>query len=135
MGQVKLKKPDNNKERNLLKGSLRRLFSRSDIRRSVIDDSRITGYHNLDRPRVTKWSYCSDCNKNVPTYLMECDHIEPIIKIGEALENLSWDTVIERIWCAKDNLRAVCKDCHKIKSKKENAERRRLKKEAKNEKI
>lgn len=125
-----MKQPSNAKERNLLKGAIRRVFSRSELRRLVIDSSRID-YTDASRPRVKKWSFCPECKKEIPTYLMEVDHVNPIIRPGESLEELSWDTLVERVWCEFNNLKAICKDCHKIKTKAENAERRRLKKESK----
>lgn len=128
---VNLKQPSSPKERNLIKGAIRRVFSRSELRRLVVDSSRID-YTDATRPRVKKWSFCLDCKKETPTYLMEVDHVNPIIRLGEALEDLTWDTLVERVWCEFDNLRAVCKTCHKAKTKLENAERRRLKKEKKN---
>lgn len=122
-----MKKPDNAKERNLVKGALRRVFSRSELRRLAIQSSTID-YIDPERPRVKKWSKCSQCGKNTPTYQLECDHLEPIVPVNTTLENMSWDDVVERIWCSVDNLRAVCKDCHKKKTKLENRERRLNKK-------
>lgn len=123
-----MKHPSNPKERNLIKGAIRRVFSRSELRRLVVDSSRID-YTDATRPRVKKWSYCPECCKETPTYLMEVDHVNPIIRPGESLDDLTWDTLIGRVWCEFENLRAVCKPCHKAKTKLENAERRRLKKE------
>lgn len=134
METVNLKKPTNPKERNLLKGAIRRVFSRSMLRKEALDASRVFDVPKEIqelRPRVTKWSKCTDCKECTPTYLMEVDHISPIIKLDEQLEDLTWDKFIDRVWCALDNLVAKCKPCHKIKTKSENKERRRLKKERK----
>ena len=114
------------KERNLLKGAIRRVFSRSDIRRAVIEASRIE-HTEPSRPRVTKWSLCGTCKKFIPTYLMVADHISPLIPVDTKLEDMTWDTVIDNTWCEKNNLMAICKDCHKIKTKSENKLRRRSK--------
>jgi len=122
-----LKKPTNPKERNLIKGAIRRVFSRSDLRRSIIDLSR-TNYLDPERPRVKKWSICTTCMTKVPTYLMECDHIRPIVPIDSRLEDMSWDAVVSAVWCDPMNLVAICKPCHKIKSKQEMKDRREAKK-------
>lgn len=106
------------KERGLIKGGIRRVFSRSELRRSIIDQSR-RNYTDGNRPRVTKWSHCQDCDKFIPTYLMEVDHVVPIVPINQSLEQMSWDEIVNRIWCDPKNLRAVCKNCHKIKTKEE----------------
>lgn len=113
------------KERNLLKGAVRRVFSRSDLRRAVIEAATIE-HSDPARPRVKKWGMCAECKKPTARYQMEVDHIDPIVKIGLTLEGMSWDTVIDRTWCVKANLQALCIPCHKAKSKYE----RRLRKEA-----
>lgn len=120
------------KERGLIKGGIRRVFSRSDLRKSVIDGSRID-YKDANRPRVTKWSYCNGCDKFTPTYLMEVDHVIPIVPIGSSLEAMSWDDIVNRIWCDARNLRAVCKPCHKVKTKLETKQRAATRKLAKGE--
>ncbi len=132
MEKVSLKNPSNPKERNLLKAAIRRVFSRSELRKEVIEKSRVTFVPQRSRdlkPRTTKWSICQECATYTPTYLMEVDHISPIIKIDEKLEDLTWDELVDRVWCNLNNLVAKCKPCHKLKTKAENAERRRLKKE------
>lgn len=119
------------KERNLIKGAIRRVFSRSDLRRAVIASARVDGYFDPNRPRVTKWSKCQVCFQMTPEYLIECDHICPIVPIDTTLEAMSWDTVIDRAWCEQNNLKPTCKPCHKEKSKVEGKLRRELKKKAK----
>lgn len=115
------------KERGLIKGALRRVFSRSDLRRSAIDASRIE-HEDPARPRVKKWSRCPVCNNPTPTYLMEVDHVIPIIPVDSSLEAMSADDLINRIWCDASNLLAICEPCHKIKTKAESANRRLYKK-------
>lgn len=123
-----MRKPDNPKERNLIKGAIRRVFSRSELRRQALDSTRIEHYDE-ERPRVTKWSWCTDCGIIEPTYLMEVDHVTPLVPLDGSLEDMTWDEVVNRTWCDPVNLKPKCKDCHSIKTKGENAERRRLKKE------
>lgn len=112
------------KERNLLKGAIRRVFSRSDMRRAVID-STVIEHHDASRPRVTKWSICPVCTKFIPRYLMVADHISPLIPIDTKLEDMTWTTVIDNVWCEKNNLMGICKDCHKTKTRAENKLRKR----------
>lgn len=117
------------KERALIKGALRRVFSRSELRRQALDKALVKDYHDPSRKRVTRWGRCTECQKLEPAYLLEVDHIEPVQRPGEALEDLSLDTLAEeRLWCDERNLRAICKPCHKLKSASENKERRALKK-------
>lgn len=125
-----MKKPDNAKERGLLKASIRRVFSRSDLRRQALEANSIIHTDPL-RPRVTKWSWCSECGVIEPRYLMQVDHLEPLIPVTTALEDMTWDEVVDRTWCDINNLRPVCKPCHKAKTKEENKERRMFKKGSK----
>jgi 5-methylcytosine-specific restriction endonuclease McrA len=106
------------KERNLLKGAMRRVFSRSDLRKAALEAS-IIQHSDPARPRVTKWSRCSLCSKPEPTYLMEIDHVVPIIPVDSSLDEMTLDEVANRIWCEVVNLMPVCKPCHKIKTSKE----------------
>lgn len=115
------------KERGLIKGALRRVFSRSELRRAAVDASRIE-HEDAGRPRVKKWSRCPVCSQPTPTYLMEVDHVVPIIPVDSSLEQMTADELIDRIWCDASNLLAICKPCHKIKTKTESANRRLYKK-------
>ena len=119
------------KERGLIKGALRRVFSRSDLRKTAVDKSLVKNYHDPLRIRVKRWSICPECQEYIPTYKMQVDHISPVIKLTESLDDISWDQLVDRLWCEEDNLVAICTECHKVKSKNENKERRRLKKEGK----
>lgn len=128
-----MKKPDSRKEQNLIKGALRRVFSRSELRKRALDAAVVKDYQDPSRKRVTRWGRCAECKKLEPAYLLEIDHKEPLIPVGETLQDQSWDKVIDRLWCDERNLQALCGTCHDAKSQVEMKERRRLKKE-KNEK-
>lgn len=45
------------------------------------------------------------------------DHIHPII--DPAVGFVSWDSFINGLFCEGHNLQALCKECHKIKTKEE----------------
>lgn len=116
------------KDVQLLKGAIRRAFARSDLRRSVLDLNSVDHFCE-DRPRVQKWGFCGICGLVVPKYTLQVDHIEPLQPIGVDLMDMSMDELVARAWCEVSNLQAICKPCHLQKSKLENAERRRIKKE------
>lgn len=118
------------KEQGLLKGAIRRVFSRSELRKFAILTS-IIEYIDPKRPRVKKWSMCTECKQPTPTYLMQVDHIDPIIPISKSLDTMSWDDVIDRTWCEQKGLNPLCKPCHSKKTKEENKLRRRMKNERK----
>lgn len=115
------------KERGLIKGSLRRVFSRSELRKAAIDATRIV-WKDPSRPRVTKWSKCPKCIEPIPTYLMEVDHISPVVPINSTLADMDANQLVDNIWCDPTNLLALCINCHKIKSRQEASQRRELKK-------
>lgn len=118
------------KEWNLIKGALRRVFSRSDLRREVLKDSHIQ-HTDPWRPRVTKWSRCAVCDLPTPSYKAQVDHVAPIVPVEWSFEEMSLDDAVNRIWCVKNMLQVLCKPCHSIKTKQENAERRKYRKERK----
>lgn len=115
------------KERGLLKGSIRRVFARSELRQKIINSVDIT-HSDLNRPRVKKWSLCPVCKTPKPKYTMVVDHISPVIPVEMSFEEMSLDDVIDRMWCEENNLQPICEDCHKVKTKLEQAERRKNKK-------
>lgn len=126
-----MKNPVNPKERNLIKGALRRVFSRSDLRRQALARVYVPGHVDAERPRVTKWSICQECHQFIPQYLMQVDHTLPVIPLDKSLEDLAWDEVVDRMWCDLDNLTPLCKPCHKLKSSAETKLRKKYRKEKK----
>ena len=74
---------------------------------------------------------CAECGGSFPATKTQIDHLEPVIPLDTPAKEMSFDEIINRMWCPIDNLQCVCVECHKIKSKAENAERRRIKKEKK----
>lgn len=119
------------KERNLLKGAIRRVFSRSELRIKVLNTANIEHF-DATRPRVKNWSLCPSCDKKTPRYLMQVDHHVPIVPLTSTLEAMDWDTVVDRTWCEENNLKPICKECHNVKSTQERKERTRNKRSKKN---
>lgn len=116
------------KERGLIKGALRRVFSRSDLRRQAIELS-VVQHIDPNRLRVKKWSICPMCKRYIPTYKMQVDHVLPVIGIHETLEAMSWDLLVDRLWCDPKNLLAICEEDHKEKTRQERKLRVKYKKE------
>lgn len=103
------------KERGLLKGAMRRVFSRSELRQKVIATADVE-HHDPARPRVKKWSKCPICRQLTPRYLMAVDHLDPVIPVNTSFEEMSLDTVVDRLWCEEHNLQPICPICHDQKS-------------------
>lgn len=81
----------------------------------------------LDRARIARGVYqCSSCSKIVGPKEIKIDHIEPVVPLQGFT---TWDDFINRLFCDETGLQAICKDCHKTKTDKENSDRRSCKKE------
>lgn len=119
--------PKSPKERNLLKGAMRRIFSRSELRQQVMKANLIE-HSDEYRPRVKRWAWCDLCGAVNPAYTMAVDHIVPLVPLDKTLEEMSWDTVVDRLWCDKKNLQLLCKTCHDSKSAIERKQRKKAKK-------
>lgn len=119
------------KERALIKGAIRRVFSRSELRRRALDAAIVKDYHDPSRKRVTRWGRCHGCNKLEPAYLLEVDHQSPVIPLDSSLEQMTWDELVDRVWCDEKLLKPLCESCHKDKTKGEQQERKRNKGRAK----
>lgn len=116
------------KERNLIKGAIRRAFSRSDLRRQTVEQS-IIDHTDASRPRVKSWGRCTACQIPIPKSYLIVDHISPVIPVDRSFEDMTIDEVVDRMWCLPSNLQIICEPCHLIKSKEENKIRRANKKE------
>lgn len=71
---------------------------------------------NVLTKRQAKHYLCAECKKPHASTSVQVDHIVPI-----GFEK-SWDETVEGLFCEKDNLQVLCKDCHSIKTKKERQE-------------
>src|SRR5579863_4583933 len=56
---------------------------------------------------------------------IDVDHILPVVPVSGFT---TWDAYIAARFVTADKLQGICKDCHKAKTKKENAKRREVKK-------
>lgn len=115
------------RERGLIKGGIRRAFSRSELREKAVAASRVDHY-DPERPRVKKWSRCALCKELTPTYKGDLDHKDPIVPVTSSFEEMSLDEVVDRTWCQENRLQFLCEICHDKKTQEENKERREIKK-------
>lgn len=112
-----------NRER--IRSAIRKIWAwSSEARKAVKNRSRanLGGY---------KCDMCDKFSKKI-----EIDHIDPVGPIPgsrNARDDYTWDEFIIRLFCDEDNLRALCKPCHKIagaEQRKLAAEKRKLAKES-----
>lgn len=84
-------------------------------------------YH---RVKVDRGQYrCESCEQIFKQHELQIDHINPVVDVLKGFED--WNTYIARLFCDSDNLQALCKPCHSIKSGLENELRREVKKKSK----
>ncbi len=115
------------KDRGLIKGSIRRAFARSELRRSVLADAKIS-HSDPKRPRVKTWYKCAGCNQPFAQHQLAVDHRIPVIPVNSSLEEMTWDDLVNRMWCDKKDLQVLCDTCHTVKTNEE----KKLRKEYKN---
>ena len=74
--------------------------------------------------RKCKLHKCSACGELFPAKDMRADHIDPIVPVT-GFDN--WDALIARLFCEIGGFQAICVECHAVKTKAENAERKKNK--------
>lgn len=72
---------------------------------------------NKKTGRLAQHYLCATCAEDFPAKEVQVDHIQPVVdpKIGFT----TWDSFIERLFCDKDNLQILCKECHSLKTHEE----------------
>lgn len=48
---------------------------------------------------------------------MQVDHIKPVVDPKKGFT--TWDEFIDRLFCERKNLQAICLECHKVKTAEE----------------
>jgi hypothetical protein len=104
--------------------AIKRCFSRSPVHREALNDAKCK---TSKGPRGGARYICEECNESFGAKETNVDHKEPVIPVGILSRDMSWDDIIERIFCDRTNLQVLCKGCHSIKSKEENAARKKAK--------
>jgi 5-methylcytosine-specific restriction endonuclease McrA len=81
----------------------------------------------IDKARIARGMYqCSTCKKIVGHKEIKADHINPVVPVEGFTD---WNGIVERMFCDESGFQALCKICHDIKTKKENEQRKRCRKE------
>ena len=78
---------------------------------------------NKSTGRVAEHYKCASCNQHFPAKDVQVDHIDPVVDPSKGFIN--WDTFIERLLCAVDNLQVLCKGCHLKKTATERQARKK----------
>jgi len=112
-------------QKNLIKGAIRRLFSRSP---AIIEARRKAIHPTKKGPRGGKQYKCKQCKQCFALKYVQVDHIKPVIPLNKTIADLDYNTLVKRIFCKPSNLQVLCKECHKKKTARERKQRKRLRK-------
>lgn len=83
----------------------------------------------LKKARVDRGLYlCNICNTIVAAKQIQIDHRQSVVPLTGFD---GFDNFIERLWCPVEDLQAICKTCHDVKTKAEREVRKQLKKATK----
>lgn len=108
--------------------AIKRCFSRSPVHKSVLNVSQCK---DSSGPRGGKRYICSVCGQSYGIKEVQVDHKDPIVPTDTLSKDMSWDSIVSRVFCSAENLQVLCSDCHKAKSKGENMERKEEKRKKK----
>lgn len=73
--------------------------------------------------RLAQHYECNLCGKEYTNKDIEVDHIVPVV--DPVVGFVDWNTYIERLFCERSNYQAICKPCHRIKTKEETSSKKR----------
>lgn len=104
-----------------MKGALRSASVRWPPRYETLADAFVDVRTNEKTGRKAKHFQCAKCHGIFPQKDIEINHKVPVVPV-KGFD--SWDGVIERLFCEKDGLEAMCKPCHKECTKSENEARK-----------
>lgn len=111
----------------LILGALRRAFARSDIHKRIKESHKIE-HVDPRRPRCKNWSWCNTCGEVVPTWKVDVNHIDPVTPLDKYTYEMDPHEILDRIWCADNNLDLLCHTCHDKVSAEQRAAKREYRK-------
>jgi hypothetical protein len=109
------------KFQSFIKSTLRKGSTRWPPKYEVLNASKRGKSINTATGRLAEHYECSNCHCCFPAKLVVVDHISPVVPVTGFV---SWDDVITRMFCPAEGLQVLCKTCHSIKTKEENAQRK-----------
>lgn len=115
---------------SFVKSALRAASRRWPPKYSALNAACLGVRTNAKTGRQAKHYVCKHCSKAHPGSDVQVDHIDPVINPKVGFE--SWDAVIAGLFCERDRLQVLCKDCHHAKTQLEKAASVAARKERKN---
>jgi 5-methylcytosine-specific restriction endonuclease McrA len=87
---------------------------------NVLEQAKTDKHINPKTGRLAQFYRCAECQTEGTSKEVEVDHILPVVPLSGFV---SWDNVIENLFCGEENLQVLCTPCHKLKSKEEKQQR------------
>lgn len=109
------------KFQSFIKSTLRKGTTRWPPKYEVLNAAKRGKQVNLQTGRTAEHYECNMCHLLYPAKFVVVDHIAPVVPITGFT---SWDDVIRRMFCDAVGLQVLCKPCHSMKTKEENAQRK-----------
>lgn len=96
---------------SFVKGALRYASQKWGPRFDALKAAEVGVKINKKTGRKAKHYKCAMCGVEATSTGIAVDHIEPVI--DPAVGFVSWDSVVERLFCEADKLQVLCHSCHK----------------------
>ncbi len=99
---------------SFIKSALRAASNKWPVKFDALKAAYVETKLNKITGRQSKHYRCAICCGIYPSSDIQIDHIAPVIPPSGFI---SWDSVIERMFCELDGYQALCSDCHDAKTK------------------
>lgn len=99
---------------SFIKSALRSASQRWPPKFEALADAFVGKKVNTKTGRIGKHYKCNSCLQEYPSSEVQVDHIHPVI--DPAIGFISWDEVVKRMFCGKEDFQILCKTCHKSKT-------------------
>ena len=106
---------------SFIKSALRSASIRWPVKYGVLKEAAVGKQINQASGRMAEHYKCNACNNIFPRKEVEVNHKEPVVPLTGFV---SWDDLIDRMFCEKEGLEVLCKPCHKNQTQKENTIRK-----------
>jgi 5-methylcytosine-specific restriction endonuclease McrA len=99
---------------SFVKSALRSASRRWPVKNECLNKAFTERKINTSTGRMAKHFKCAACMEEFPSSKVQVDHICPIV--DPATGFITWDEVIDNMFCEADNLQVLCLGCHKDKT-------------------
>jgi len=107
---------------SFVKSALRAASRKWPPKYETINSALVGQKTNVASGRLAKHYRCAACEGDYPASQIQVDHKIPII--DPTVGFTSWDDVVNRMFCEKENLQVLCTECHSLKTKEERSKKK-----------